>query len=1137
MSEAEFKYRLFKFFSKDNNTLHKIKIPKEIKEQKYVEETYRMLEKSVEQSIDGIAVADMKGTLRFCNKAWATMHGYCVCEILGKHLSIFHTDKQMQDEVKPFNKKVKKNGSHYGQVGHVKKNGETFLTWMTTTVLKDEKEKSIGLIYVARDITEHKKAEERLLKINRCLLNFSSDANKNINELVTLCGELMGATCALYNRLEGGLLCSVGKWNTPSNYNSIDKPEGHICYDVIKQKNGDLFVVRNLPQSRYARTDPNVAQYNLQTYVGLAVRFGNSCIGSLCVVYQKDYIPSEDDKRFMQIIASAIAVEEKRRLAEVALRKSEERFRQVAENALEWIWEVDANGLYTYVSPAIEDILGYKPEEIVGKKHFYDLFHPEDKEKLKKQAFEIFLKREPFRKFVNRNIHKEGKTIWLCTSGVPMLDDKGGFLGYRGADTDITKQKFTEDALKESEERWRSLVQNIPDIIMTVAHNGTILAINHTFKGFTVEDTIGRNICEFLSPENCDVVMMAIKRVFRTERSSSFVIFGSGARGPNSTWYETRLVPIKQKHKVVAVTLISTDITERKRVEKQQLAITSGLHAVVEAADQFILCPEVETIFRRAVEFAREKFGLERCAIFLEEGNYVRGIYGTDRYGRTTDEHANRFEKNQVWRKRLKMLDSREPRWFVVREPQLEWNGNNAIQIGEGWIVITPIHSINRRIGVFVNDAAISGAALDPMKQDTLAVFCSLLGSIIERKRAEEKLEILNRKLLRTSRRFRQLALRDSHTGLYNHRYLENVIEAEFNRAKRSAYALSVIMLDIDYFKSINDVYGHQFGDLILKQFARQLKRQVRQYDIVVRFGGEEFIIISPGIDRTTTLALAQRILDNVYLHNFGNDEHSIKLKLSAAVVSYPEDNINTAMDLINTADKILNKVKEDGGDRVYSSIDMKKIKSEALERNEDNTSIEILREKLEKLSKRANQSLFESIFAFAKTIKLRDQYTGEHVESTVNFATEIAKRLKLSDRKVEQIKQAAKLHDLGKIGISDRILLKNSRLTSSEFAEIKKHPMVGADILRPIQSLHDIIPLILYHHERWDGKGYPYGLKQEQIPIGARIVALADVYQALISDRPYRPAFNKTQAIKLIKSGAGTQFDPKIVETFLTIV
>jgi HD-GYP domain-containing protein (c-di-GMP phosphodiesterase class II) len=198
---------------------------------------------------------------------------------------------------------------------------------------------------------------------------------------------------------------------------------------------------------------------------------------------------------------------------------------------------------------------------------------------------------------------------------------------------------------------------------------------------------------------------------------------------------------------------------------------------------------------------------------------------------------------------------------------------------------------------------------------------------------------------------------------------------------------------------------------------------------------------------------------------------------------------------------------------------------------------IKMLKGRLVRLTKKANQNLVEAIFAFAKTIELKDHYTGEHVENTVRYATEIAKALSLPAEEIELVKQASMLHDLGKVGVSENILLKKSKLNKKEFDEIKRHPQIGADIIRPIQYLRDIIPFIFYHHERWDGHGYPSGIKGEEIPMGARIIALADVYQALTSDRPYRKAYSKKKAIQIIKEGSGTQFDPKIVDIFLKIL
>jgi len=404
------------------------------------------------------------------------------------------------------------------------------------------------------------------------------------------------------------------------------------------------------------------------------------------------------------------------------------------------------------------------------------------------------------------------------------------------------------------------------------------------------------------------------------------------------------------------------------------------------------------------------------------------------------------------------------------------------------------------------------------------------------KKETEQKLAVLNRKLLQANKKLKSLILQDPLTGLYNHRYLEKVLRSELSRARRYASPLSIIMIDIDYFKAINDAYGHRFGDMILKQFAEQLQRMVRKYDSVVRYGGEELVIVSPGIDMSGVLNMAQRILDAINLYNFGNKQQTVKLKLSMAVATYPEDKISKPMHLVELAERILDKVKEDGGNRAYSSEDLKDTRR-VLAKTQMTTDVQSLTNKVNKLTKRSSRTLREAIFALARTIESKDRTTGEHVERTVRYATEIAEGLGLSKEEIERIKQGCILHDLGKVGINENILSKKDKLTDVEFAEIKKHPQIGANILRPIKFMHDIIPLVLYHHERWDGLGYPAGLKGEEIPIGARIISLADVYQALTANRPYRRALPKKKAIEIVKKGSGTQFDPLVVNKFLEII
>ena len=189
-----------------------------------------------------------------------------------------------------------------------------------------------------------------------------------------------------------------------------------------------------------------------------------------------------------------------RKRAEEAIRESEKRFSDIAKNALEWIWEVDANGKYTYSSPMVEKILGYEPEEILNK-HFYDLFLPEQREELKKAAFAAFTQKQTFHEFINANVHKNGQTVWLSTSGIPVINKEGNLLGYRGADTDITERKRAEEALRESEEKFSKAFHSSPNIIAIITlKDRRIIDINENytdFTGYSREEVIGHDAAEF----------------------------------------------------------------------------------------------------------------------------------------------------------------------------------------------------------------------------------------------------------------------------------------------------------------------------------------------------------------------------------------------------------------------------------------------------------------------------------------------------------------------------------------------------------------------------------------------------------------------------------------------------------------
>ena len=416
------------------------------------------------------------------------------------------------------------------------------------------------------DITERKRTEERLAKLNECFLGFGTDPVENINRLTALCGKLMGAACGLYNRLDKGLLCSWGQWNAPPGYNPVDKPQGHICYDTINAGSDEVLVVRNLPETVYARTDPNVTAYNLKTYVGRAVRLGGDYVGSLCVVYQNDFSPGEDDKKLMGIIASAIAVEEKRRQSEKSFMESEKRFRSIVESANDAIILSDSNGKLILWNKGAQAIFGYTEEEMIGKPASFMI--PERYRK-KVELIMATGRSDFFGKTVeSTGYRKDGSEFPLEISFATWNIEKDAY--YSVIIRDITERKRAEKKLREASLYTRSLIEVNLDPLITVNLEGKITDVNKAAElaaGLPREKLIGSDYSGYLTePEK-------IKEGFSLVLSQGFVKdFPAAIRHISGKVTEVLFnasVYRNEAGEVQGVFAAARDITEQKRAQEQ----------------------------------------------------------------------------------------------------------------------------------------------------------------------------------------------------------------------------------------------------------------------------------------------------------------------------------------------------------------------------------------------------------------------------------------------------------------------------------------------------------------------------------------------------------------------------------------
>ncbi|MFU8796128.1 MAG: diguanylate cyclase, partial [Dehalococcoidia bacterium] len=354
----------------------------------------------------------------------------------------------------------------------------------------------------------------------------------------------------------------------------------------------------------------------------------------------------------------------------------------------------------------------------------------------------------------------------------------------------------------------------------------------------------------------------------------------------------------------------------------------------------------------------------------------------------------------------------------------------------------------------------------------------------------------------------------DELTGLFNRRHFEERIKEEISRHGRHGEDFSVLYLDLDNFKTYNDIYGHPTGDTLLGTIARTIKGSLRGADQAFRYGGDEFVVILPRTAMADAHVVAERVRNEIASRM---QEMEVAVTCSIGVSTYPSDGVMPG-ELVTVADTAQYFAKRTGGNRVYLSS-------------------KILSEPLDEVGVSSRHNGLSTIYALASIVEARDPYTYGHSRRVNTYAVALAEKVGLSPDEVSRVSTAAMLHDIGKIGIADRVLNKKGKLSTEDWELIKAHPRLGATIIGRIPNLVPCVSIILYHHERWDGGGYPEGLKGEEISIEARILAIADSFEAMTSARPYRSALCSEKAVKELRRCAGSQFDPDLVEVFLGIL
>jgi diguanylate cyclase (GGDEF)-like protein/putative nucleotidyltransferase with HDIG domain len=373
----------------------------------------------------------------------------------------------------------------------------------------------------------------------------------------------------------------------------------------------------------------------------------------------------------------------------------------------------------------------------------------------------------------------------------------------------------------------------------------------------------------------------------------------------------------------------------------------------------------------------------------------------------------------------------------------------------------------------------------------------------------------------------------DPLTGLFNHSYFHDELESRLAHSQTNQIPLACILLDIDYFRELNEALGHRFGDEVLRQTAIELKSNLRQHDIASRYGGDKFGIILPETTMREAVTIADSLRITLSGQNYRDRRNATHITLSAGVTGTREQT-RSKSEFLQQAEAALAEAKQKGRNRVcYWQLPVRQPPRDQHEQS----AIDEIRERFADLQRDFKKHYLNSSMPMIEEMEAADGFLSAHSQNVARLSTRLARRLQLNQNEVDSINTAALLHDIGKLAIDGSILRKRTPLTATEFDLIKKHPLYGVSLLSHTRVFDEELPLILHHHERFDGDGYPHGLKGESIPLGSRIICIAEAFDGLTAGAVYRAAVSAEKALAELARCAGSHFDPELVTIMISLV
>jgi diguanylate cyclase (GGDEF)-like protein/PAS domain S-box-containing protein len=862
------------------------------------------------------------------------------------------------------------------------------------------------------------------------------------------------------------------------------------------------------------------------------------------------------------LLARAIRYAIERKRAEEALRESEERYRTILENVEDGYYETDLAGNLTAFNDSMCRISRTPREQLIGlnNRRYMDL----ENAKRVYQAFnDVYRTGQPYRAVDWEITRRDGSKAYIEASISLRKDAAGKPIGFRGILRDITERKRKDELLRQSEERYRTILEDTHEGYFEIDLAGNFTFLNDevcTRLGYSREELIGKNYRLYTDPKTMEKVFQAYNELYRTGEPIKGLDGKVFRKNGTEIIHEVSASLIRDSEgKPIGFRGVSRDITERKRTEEllrqseeKHRTIIENIqdgYFEVDLAGNFtfvndVVCTRLgysrgeligmnnrqytdETAAKKTYQlynrvyrtgepvrdFEEEIVRKDGTGAIIElsvslirnpEGKAIgfRGLSRdvTERKRaeealRQSEERFRQLAENirevfyiseqgclryvspaymEIWGRTPQHLYEDTQSFLDTVHPEDKENVRESL-MNKGRGEVEQVYRIVRPDGSIRWIKDRSSPIYDDLGK-TLRVV-GIAADITDLKLGEEKLKYLS--------------LHDPLTGLYNRIYFEE----EMSRIEKGRYdTVGIVSCDVDGLKLVNDTLGHDQGDNLLVTAAGVIRECFREGDLVARIGGDEFCIILPDASGPAVENACQRIQEAVASYNATGPEILLSISVGSAVSKGANRN---PRDLFKEADNSMYRKKLYHTQSVRSTI----------------------------------------VKTLINTLKERDLTTESHVIRLEKLLGGVAAFIGLPESARSDLSLFAKFHDIGKVGISDAILFKEGPLTSEEWTEMKRHCEIGYRIALSAPELIPIADWILKHHEWWDGRGYPFGINGEEIPVECRLLAIADAYEVLTSARPYRKTLSRAEAVAELQRYTGTQFDPKLLEKFVQML